>query len=203
MFDSYIYIFIVLILKYGSKEESFNFKFHPHSKHSIWNGWIEICFTATDNNPCILCYFLNKEINVQQIVTYTAAKALALALFNSSDSYHVAEDVFGIKEANVTVIILTERDGEKISTILRDNLSSCVYARIAVTDHFQMGLPMMDASLGKFKEQVERYSFSKAMTSGLDRLCTWKYFVLHMFMNCFAMGSTLWYSFNGKSIQLN
>ena len=158
-------------MKYGSKQESFNFKFHPHSKHSIWNGWIEICFTATDDSPCILCYFLNKEIDVQQIATNTAANALAL--INSSESYHVAEDIFGIKEANITVIVLTESDGTKIASILQGHLSSRVHARIvinesalfnqAIPDHFEKtdDLPAMDASPSKFKEQVQKYSFTK------------------------------------------
>ena len=97
------------------------------------------------------------------MATNTTAKALVL--INSSDSYHVTEDVFRMEEADKTVIVLRKTDGLKLSTIVQDH-SSPVLARIinnnsalfdqAFLDHFQMtdDSPAMDASSGKFKKCI-------------------------------------------------
>ena len=127
--DNHIF-FIALIVKCGSKKDSFNFHFHPHSKETIWNGWLGISSTDINEYSLILCHILKSNTNLKSIVTNTTK---ALVVINSSDSYHVNFEIFGIKEANITVIILKYTDGLKLSAILQ-NPSSQLFARIKIDE---------------------------------------------------------------------
>ena len=115
-------------MKYGSKENVFNFQFHPHSKQSIGiDDWLELSLTAVNENSNILCHTLKKEINLQSIITNTTE---ALVVINSSDNYELNVEVFGIKEASIAVMILKSTDGSKLSAILKNTSLLPVMAKI-------------------------------------------------------------------------